>query len=131
MFNATTGTATLLDVGIAKHLQVTPVTVGSAPGTPGWKSPEHIQSAAMDHRSDIYQLGLVLYWLATGLHPFANRVAGFAGDIEAAMLAGQFDPVASHQPALPQGTAEVIDESLELKPYLRPRRATQVESRLV
>ena len=97
MFNAATGLAVLLDVGIAKHLQVTPVTVGSPPGTTGWKSPEHIQATAMDRRSSvIYQLGLLLYWLAAGIHPFEGKAAAFGGDIEAAMLAGQFDPVSTH-----------------------------------
>jgi Serine/threonine protein kinase len=127
MFDIATGKAVLLDVGIAKHLGVTPVTLGSVPGTYGWKSPEHIKSEPQDRRSDLYQLGLVLYWAATGAHPFEGRAVALGGDVEAAMLAGTFDPVVGLQPGLPADAAAVIDRSLSLKPYLRPRRASEVE----
>lgn len=130
MFNVATGRAVLLDVGIAKHLEVTPVTVGSPPGTYGWKSPEHIRSEPQDRRSDLYQLGLVLYWASTGVHPFEARAAAFAGDIEAAMLAGTFDSVANLQPGFPVDAANIIDRCLALKPYRRPRRASDVESEM-
>ena len=126
MYNAATGTAVLLDVGIAKHLDVTPVTLGAAPGSFGWKSPEHLRGQSVDRRADVYALGILLYWLATGKHPFQDRAAAHGGDLEAAMLAGQFEPAATAQPALPPAAADVIDQMLALQPYDRPRRATDV-----
>jgi serine/threonine protein kinase len=126
MFNTTTGAVVLLDLGIAKHLDVSPVTVGAAPGTFGWKAPEHIRQETLDRRSDVYALGLVLYWLASGKHPFEDKRAAYGGDLEAAALAGQFEPARSAQPALPPGAADAIDEMLALQPYDRPRRASDV-----
>jgi len=130
MYNVATGAAVVLDVGIAKHLDVTPVTVGTVPGSFGWKSPEHLRAETVDRRADIYALGLLLYWLATGKHPFQDRAAAHGGDLEAAMLAGQFEPVGIAQPALPPAAAEVIDRMLALQPYDRPRRASDVIAEL-
>jgi serine/threonine protein kinase len=126
MFNATTGAVVLLDLGIAKHLDASPVTVGAAPGTLGWKAPEHIRQETLDRRSDLYELGLVLYWLASGKHPFEAQKASHGGDLEAAMLAGRFDSASAAQPALPAGVADAIDQMLALQPYDRPRRARDV-----
>lgn len=126
MYNTTTGNAVLLDVGIAKHLDVTPVTVGLAPGSYGWKSPEHLLGQAVDRRADVYSLGLLLYWLASGKHPFEDKAAAHGGDLEAAMLAGQFEPAGVAQPGLPPDAANIIDRMLSLQPYDRPRRASDV-----
>ncbi len=126
MFNTTTGRSVLLDVGIAKHLEATPVTVGVAPGSYGWKSPEHMSGQDVDRRADVYSLGVLLYWLATGKHPFEDRAAAFGGDLEAAMLAGQFEPVGTAQHALSPDAADVIDRMLSRQPYDRPRRVSDV-----
>jgi eukaryotic-like serine/threonine-protein kinase len=131
MFDATTQTAVLLDVGIAKHLEVTPVTVGAAPGTYGWRSPEHLRGESVDRRADIYALGLLLYWLASGVHPFANQAHAFGGDIEAAMLGGRFDSVGIAQPALPAPAATMIDQMLSLQPYDRPRNVSAAIAGLI
>lgn len=126
MYNPTTKSAILLDVGIAKHLDTTPVTVGVAPGTYGWRSPEHISGNAVDRRADVYSLGLVLYWLAAERHPFEDMAPAHGNDLEAAMLAGQFEPVGVAQSALPVPAANMIDRMLALQPYDRPRRAAGV-----
>ncbi len=126
MYSTSTGTAVLLDVGIAKHLDVTPVTVGAAPGTFGWKSPEHLRGDAVDRRADIYALGVLLYWMATGKHPFQDRAAAHGNDLEAAMLAGQFEPAANAQSALTSAASDMIDQMLSLQPYDRPRRAVDI-----
>jgi serine/threonine protein kinase len=126
MYNSTSGASVLLDVGIAKHLDTTPVTVGIAPGSYGWKSPEHMSGQTVDRRSDLYSLGVLLYWLVTGKHPFEDKAAAHGGDIETAMLAGQFEPAARAAPGLLPAATDVIDQMLSLQPYDRPRRAADV-----
>ncbi len=68
---AKNGGAVILDLGVAKHLERTTITI-LHPGTTGWKSPEQLQAGNIDVRSDLFCLGLVLYYAATGQHAFGS-----------------------------------------------------------
>lgn len=67
----------VLDFGLAKLRDIqdrTRITAqGSIVGTPFYMAPEHCRGEAVDHRSDIYALGAVLYKLLTGEPPFAGK----------------------------------------------------------
>ena len=72
------GEVKILDFGIA-HLDAPGAgssprltAVGQAVGTPGYMSPEQLDGAEIDPRSDIFALGVLLYELATGGHPFTG-----------------------------------------------------------
>ena len=67
-----TGEAFLSDFGIAKSKTITDEDGEWLVGTPGYMSPEQILGTAVDGRSDVYALGVVLYRLLTGQLPFAN-----------------------------------------------------------
>jgi serine/threonine protein kinase len=69
---STDGAIKLADFGIAKDKNVAAFTeTGTQMGTPMYMSPEQIKSTRdVDHRSDIYSLGVVLYEMATGTFPF-------------------------------------------------------------
>lgn len=83
------GTPKLLDFGIAKLLQpenlpeamlTTGLTMpADRPRTPGYASPEQVNGAAITTATDIYALGIVLYELLAGSHPFVH----FLSDIRA------------------------------------------------
>ena len=61
------GVAKVSDFGLSKHLDLSAITdLGVQVGTPRYMSPEIVQADEVDHRSDIYQLGLILYFVATG-----------------------------------------------------------------
>ncbi len=67
--------AKVLDFGIARLMdeQGTRLTAaGSICGTPRYMSPEQAEGRDVDHRTDIYALGLVLFELVTGIHPFTG-----------------------------------------------------------
>jgi serine/threonine protein kinase len=71
------GEALLTDFGIAKVMQDTGGTqltgTGSILGTPEYMSPEQAEGVSVDHRSDLYSLGVVLYELLTGQPPYQAK----------------------------------------------------------
>jgi hypothetical protein len=67
------GLVKLMDFGIAKALGARPVAItheGQIVGSPEYMSPEQARGGALDVRSDIYSLGVVLFELFTGRVPF-------------------------------------------------------------
>lgn len=65
------GQVKLMDLGLALPHDAKRVTAhGMVIGTPAYLSPEQAQGIKLDHRTDIYSLGIVLYEMATGQLPF-------------------------------------------------------------
>src|SRR5207249_8460573 len=69
------GEAKILDFGIARpeNAGFTLTSPGAVFGSPMYMSPEQIQALGVDRRTDIYSLGAVLYYLFTGVEPFAGK----------------------------------------------------------
>lgn len=77
----------ILDFGLAKLSDVSPQTMsnfaktakGVIIGTPAYMSPEQVADEKVDHRTDLWSIGVVLYELLTGVNPFKkeNRQATF------------------------------------------------------
>ncbi|WP_432102526.1 protein kinase domain-containing protein [Streptomyces sp. bgisy091] len=111
------------DVGFTSRLTGT----GIAMGTPHYMSPEQISGAEVDHRSDLYSLGCVLYEIATGVPPF---------DMEDAwsVLVGHRDtvpePPRSHRAELPGFFDEVVLDLLAKTPGERPADAGDLRRRI-
>lgn len=72
MFREADGSAVLTDFGIAKAVEndLTMTQTGTAIGTPHYMSPEQAKGKDVDHRSDLYSLGVVFYLLLAGRVPF-------------------------------------------------------------
>ncbi|GBC79274.1 Serine/threonine-protein kinase PknB [bacterium HR09] len=68
------GTVKIMDFGIAKSLQSESrlTQTGVALGTAGYLSPEQLSGKPIDHRSDIFALGVMAYEMVTGVRPFAG-----------------------------------------------------------
>ena len=67
---------TILDLGLAKlrHLQSASITqTGATLGTAEYMSPEQGKGLWVDHRSDLYSLGIILYEMFTGAPPFSGQ----------------------------------------------------------
>ena len=70
------GDAHIMDFGIARSLEAKGATeAGMLIGTPDYMSPEQAEGEKVDHRSDIYSLGTVLYEMVTGKTPFEGKTA--------------------------------------------------------
>jgi len=65
------GETKVVDFGIAKLAGQTKLTkTGTTLGTTSYMSPEQVQGKEVDHRTDIWSLGIVLYEMTTGRQPF-------------------------------------------------------------
>ncbi len=60
----------ILDFGLSALLELEKMEEGKVYGTPYYMSPEQINGSYLDARSDIYSLGIILYTLITGHHPY-------------------------------------------------------------
>ncbi len=67
------GVAKIVDFGLAKLRGRTMLTkTGSTLGTAAYMSPEQARGRAVDHRTDIWSLGVVMYEMLTGRLPFKS-----------------------------------------------------------
>ncbi|WP_333734489.1 serine/threonine-protein kinase, partial [Streptomyces sp. IBSBF 3010] len=126
------GTVKICDFGIARPGHGIPVSsrltgVGIAMGTPHYMSPEQISGGQVDHRSDLYSLGCVLYEIATGAPPFD------LGD-SWGILVGHRDtppePLRSHRAELPGFFDRVVLDLLAKTPEERPADAHDLRRRI-
>jgi serine/threonine protein kinase len=106
----------ITDFGTAKILEYGASQQGSAMGTPAYMSPEQIKGKAIDGRTDIFSLGVMLYEMTTGQKPFRGQ--------DVATILYQVlkeEPVAPHQlnPNIPQGVSSTILKALAKSPHLR------------
>jgi serine/threonine protein kinase/WD40 repeat protein len=74
VFLTSEGTVKLLDFGLAKLTDTTLLTVTGRPlGTPAYMAPEQARGETVDHRADLWALGVVLYQMLTGELPFGGE----------------------------------------------------------
>ena len=64
------GNVKLMDFGIARSMEAMTLLTGAMVGTPAYMAPEQAAGKSVDHRADIYALGLMLYEIFTGVQPF-------------------------------------------------------------
>jgi serine/threonine protein kinase len=144
IFMSPSGQAKILDFGLAKieegygtpnanetvsgslpHHQLT--SPGSAIGTIAYMSPEQARGETLDARSDIFSLGVVLYELATGQHPFSGSTTAVT-----------FDRILNHAPTapislnpdLPAELEETLNKTLEKERELRCQSAAELRADL-
>jgi predicted Ser/Thr protein kinase len=112
------GRVKIADFGLAKLLGKGPddftlTRTQQVMGTPRYMAPEQIEKpTTVDHRADIYSLGVVLYEMLTGELPI-----------------GRFQPP-SHKVQIDVRIDEVVLRALEKEPERRYQRASQVKSEL-
>lgn len=118
------GKAKLTDFGIARLTEEPALTKdGQIFGTPSYMSPEQVEGRAIDHRSDLFSLGAVLYEMLTGRKPF---VGDSVVSITYAIMNADPPPLVGVPPAVEQ----VVRRALSKNPNLRPASAEEMRQEL-
>jgi len=133
------GSVKVLDFGIAQAVSLlttagSPTTTSALktdtgvvhPGTPAYMSPEQMFGRPVDHRSDIYSLGVILYEMVTGHRPYAA-----ADPLDLVMTLGRRllrpDGI---DPTVPRELSDVVAKALALSPDDRFQTAAELEAEL-
>src|SRR5213592_1087370 len=118
------GTAYVSDFGLAKSLKAGGAGItyaGQFLGTPGYMSPEQVEGGPLDHRSDLYALGVILYEMVTGEVPFIGE-----STLKALFLKEPAKNPKLVNPDLPDYLARIILRCLEREPSQRYQNAREV-----
>jgi serine/threonine protein kinase len=122
------GRTKLMDLGIARSIDGDSIThASSILGTAGYISPEQARGDPVDHRSDIYSLGCVLYEMLTGRQPFEAQdplAVAYKHVHEAPM------PPTSLEPSIPPALEAVILRAMEKEPAARFQSVADLASSL-
>ena len=116
----TDGVAKIVDFGLAKlHGQTSVTRAGSTIGTASYMSPEQARGETVDHRTDIWSLGVVLYEMLTGRRPFES-------DYESAVIYRIINeepvPPQQLQPGIPAALEAIVLKTLRKDPQERYQR---------
>src|SRR5205085_4444186 len=125
------GSAMVTDFGVAKALSASSdaehggmTSLGVALGTPAYMSPEQASADPnVDHRADIYSLGVLAYELLTGQPPFAGRTPQ---NLLAAHVTEVPEAITRRRASLPPALAALVMRCLEKRPADRPQSASEV-----
>jgi serine/threonine-protein kinase len=129
------GAASVTDFGVAKAVSAsrrggdkpqgsTMTGVGISLGTPAYMAPE--QAAAdpnLDHRADLYSLGIVAYEMLAGAPPFHGRSAQA---VLSAHLTERPKPIRQRRYDVPEPLVALVESCLEKEPRARPKTAADV-----
>jgi serine/threonine protein kinase/formylglycine-generating enzyme required for sulfatase activity len=128
------GEAKVMDFGLARHAADTPSTgasvtlsavshVGQVVGTAAYMSPEQARGEALDGRSDLFSIGIVLYEMITGQRPFQ---ASSTAALTAAILTHDPSPIARFAPHTPIELDRIVNKLLKKDPASRYQTAADL-----
>src|SRR5262245_15878073 len=118
----------IADFGLARAADDASLTAsGTAAGTPLYMSPEQARGETVDHRSDLFSLGSVLYTLATGFPPFR---AGTTMGVLNRISNDPPRPIRETIPDFPATLEAIVMQLLEKSPARRFQSASEVADRL-
>jgi serine/threonine-protein kinase len=124
----TSGGVKVMDFGIGKVLQAMRKGTTGSVGTLAYMSPEQIDAAPVDHRADLYALGLVLYEMLAGHAPFQSESPRALLEMQCTAPPPPLPEDA--RAGLPRGVERLLSRLLAKAPADRPSSATEVVAAL-
>jgi Tol biopolymer transport system component len=123
------GRLVLVDLGTGReHLPGPGATAGPISGTPLYMAPELWSGASPTPQSDIYSLGVLLYFLITGAHPVPGATAD---DVREAHAACRRVPLRDREPGVTAAFAAAVERALDPNAGARYQSADEFTSALV
>lgn len=120
---STAGEVKIADFGIARASLADATVTATLMGKLSYMAPEQVDGKKLDHRCDLFSLGITAYQLLTGTHPFKR---GSEAATLVALQKASFRPLAEAGPGIPAEVITVIESLLSADPEDRPERAGQV-----
>ncbi|HUI92253.1 MAG TPA: serine/threonine-protein kinase [Chitinivibrionales bacterium] len=106
------GMVKLMDFGIARPSEVSLHTIGGkVMGSLAYLSPEQLEGRDIDHRSDIFSLGSVLYEMITGQRAYPQKTIS---ELVRQKSRGEFAPISSFNLGVPKSVEDVVKKSMAL-----------------
>jgi len=123
----TQGNVKVMDFGIAHSMDALTLLTGSLVGTPAYMAPEQAAGKAVDYRTDIYALGLMMYEMFTGTQPFhaENAVALALKHMQESPR-----PPREIEPSMSSSVENTILKCLEKPPEKRFQSVAELETAL-
>jgi serine/threonine protein kinase len=113
----TNGRFTVMDPGLARHLERTAITGVFQPGTLGFRSPEHVPGGEPIPASDVFGLGILAFYARTGTFPVDPT--GPEAAYYRRLAEGQARPITDLEPGVADDIADIIDTCLQRQPARR------------
>ncbi len=123
------GQTKITDFGLAKAKQrMSKTLTGLLKGHPQYMAPEQARAEALDGRADLFSLGVVLFELFTGVHPWSS---GSELEVFEQVATQPHADLGELRPKIDRELVSVVHQLLERDPERRPRTAAEVRSRLL
>ncbi len=129
------GRVKILDFGLAKDVSAqsfgdatltsAQTQIGVVMGTPAYMSPEQISGRALDHRTDIFSLGVLIHEMCTGHRPFTGHSSA---ELTSAILRDDPPSISDLRSDLPSDLARIVRRCLEKDPRYRLQTARDISN---
>jgi TolB-like protein len=132
------GCAKVLDFGLAKGIHATGATeialtvtgltgAGIVMGTPAYMSPEQVAARPIDHRTDIFSFGTILYEMVAGQRPFSGTAPA---ELASAILRDTPQPLGTLRAGVPERLERIVERCLQKNPADRFASARELHKAL-